>query len=172
MIELRVAKYDPSMRLETGRYLGDEWTSVSDIGGIFNGKVLTLDEYFSVEGEYVSAVVQFMQIAGVRRLTVSGLELHGCDRLPLPLREDCDRSFASIQEGQTVESPAITDIVRLALREAIWCRLFGDKAFYVHFGYDYYMYIGYDGDWDLVKQVSTSLCIEPFESPYHEQMEE
>jgi hypothetical protein len=35
----------------------------------------------------------------------------------------------------------IGEIIRRILREEFWCRLEGSKGF-VHFGWDYYMYIG------------------------------
>jgi hypothetical protein len=34
MASYRVTKYDPSKRDENGRYMGDDWTSVSDVGQI------------------------------------------------------------------------------------------------------------------------------------------
>jgi hypothetical protein len=39
---LRVTKYDPALRDERGGFTGDDWTSVSDVGGLFSGRVLTL----------------------------------------------------------------------------------------------------------------------------------
>lgn len=44
----RISKYDPQYRID-GIYQKDEWTSMSDIGNIYGGKVFTEDEYYKVE---------------------------------------------------------------------------------------------------------------------------
>ncbi|MCY1009969.1 hypothetical protein OV079_31290 [Nannocystis pusilla] len=46
-----------------------------------------------------------------------------------------------LAEGVWLEKAAIREVARLALREVLWCRLEGPE-FHVHFGYDFYMYVG------------------------------
>jgi len=36
----------------------------------------------------------------------------------------------------------LADVCRLVLREILWCKLESPNGFYIHFGYDYYMYFG------------------------------
>lgn len=55
----RIMKYDPLKRNEKGAYLEDEWTSFSDVGKVFSGVVLTLDEYQEMESKYVEAAYFF-----------------------------------------------------------------------------------------------------------------
>lgn len=59
MKEYRISKYDPQFRVN-GSYQKNEWTSISDIGKVFDDGVLTLAEYLRVENEYI----QFWGMAG------------------------------------------------------------------------------------------------------------
>jgi len=58
--------------------------------------------------------------------------------------------------------------MRMCLREAIWCKLEAEGRFYIHFGWDYYMYIGSDKSSADAIQLATSdgLFVEDFISPY------
>jgi hypothetical protein len=60
-------------------------------------------------------------------------------------------------------------VVRLALREALWCRLKGERGFYVHFGYDYYMYIGSEVLGADPPPMPPGMFAEVFDSPHHEE---
>lgn len=42
MHKYRITKYDPQYRDEQGIYIREDWTSYSDIGKTYNGKLLTL----------------------------------------------------------------------------------------------------------------------------------
>ena len=66
--EYRVTKYNPQNRDRDGRYLGTEWTSYSDIGKCFDGKVLTEQEYLKAEDAFMSAAVSFLNESGIDRL--------------------------------------------------------------------------------------------------------
>jgi hypothetical protein len=155
----RITKYDPAFRNESGSYARDEWTSVSDIGRSYRGSKFTLEEYRLMEDAYLLAVRAVMACAGVTDATVSGLEM-----------SDRNRSKAYCQlptlcEGQTVSDEALDWVVRLALREELWCRLSGDSGFYVHFGYDYYMYAGFTGPAPLAFAPPPGLFLEAHVSP-------
>ncbi len=54
-IKIPITKYNPIYRNELGHYLKDEWTSISDIGTIYNGIEFTFDEYVKVENLYVKS---------------------------------------------------------------------------------------------------------------------
>ncbi len=64
----------------------------------------------------------------------------------------------------------IENIARLILRSYFWCILRSEDIF-VHFGYDYYMYIGCKKKCcDVIKTIEkTGLFVEPFESPYNKE---
>lgn len=52
----RITKYNPKFRNELGHYQKKEWTSVSDIGKIFEGKQLTVEEYLNTENLYINSI--------------------------------------------------------------------------------------------------------------------
>ncbi len=154
MHQYRVTKYDPAYRDELGCFTGDDWTSFCDIGSVHCGSVLSLAEYKSVEDAYVESALDFMGEAGIQSLSARGVENYG--NLP----------FAPA-EGAELEGAAIASVVRSILRDEFWCRLDGDASF-VHFGYDYYMYVGVVSPCDgaIAGARNRGLFVEPFESPH------
>ena len=127
-LQYRVTKYDPAKRDASGAFLGDDWTSIADIGKPFAGVVLSEDRYLMMEQAYVQAAASFMREAGISSLAVTDLEI------PSHLSEvPEERSKLSIDE--------IEPVLRALLREKYWCRLEDAQAF-IHVGYDYYMYVG------------------------------
>ncbi len=56
---------------------------------------------------------------------------------------------------------------RLILREDMWCKFESDNVS-IHFGYDYYMYIGSNASCDsVIEQIRLNgLFVEPYRSPY------
>jgi hypothetical protein len=152
---LRVTKYDPGLRDQRGAFTEDDWTSVSDVGGIFNGRVLTLSEYLDVENRYLRVVAAFLEAAGVESLVASDVESHGARWWP--------------QEGESLSPLAVVDVVREMLRERGFCRLAGPRGVYVHVGDDYYLYVGgdVDGAAALDAVARAGLFADEFRSPYH-----
>jgi hypothetical protein len=156
MIEYRVTKYDPSLRDARGAYTADEWTSVADIGRVFGGVVLTDSEYQRVEQAYISSAIAFLREGGLNSLKVEGLENH--------------KGLALVfDEGSVISLEHVGDVIRQILREAFWCRLEGRSGF-VHFGWDYYMYIGVPHRCPSAEQLAEELGLHPeeFASPYNE----
>ena len=49
MNHLCISKYDIKYRNELGVYLRDDWTSFFDIGKVWEGELLTREEYERVE---------------------------------------------------------------------------------------------------------------------------
>ncbi len=157
MYQYRVTKYDPQFRDSSGAYKRDDWISVSDIGRTYHGIELTAERYVTVENSYIEAALAFLTEAGLTCLAIKSLEN----------TRRYNNSAISLTEGHACSLLEIADIARLNLREVIWCKLEGDDCF-LHFGYDYYMYIGVP----IVCQSSIDfasrrgLFIEPFESPH------
>ena len=146
--------------------LGVGWTSVSDIGEEHD---LTAEDYLSVEDKMVQLVMHCLEEANIERLNVSEIELTS------PVAE------AQLAEGLpdvlTELGPlTASDIpIRLAdawiranLRELIWSKLGAGERLYVHFGYDYQIYIGGpDTCEDLpIKARELGLFVDEFPSPY------
>lgn len=162
----RVTKYDPALRRADGAYGRDEWTSVSDVGSSHDGETLTCARYLAVEDAYVDSVHRFMQVVKVMCMRVVDLEITGeVAALPEPLVDEASARLHRVSDGQQVAGEQLDWVVRLALRELLWCRLEGERGFYVHFGYDYYMYIG--SDCELVPPpLPEGMYAEVHSSPY------
>ncbi len=154
MFEFRVTKYDPTFRNSTGAYTRDEWTSFRDIGQMFAGVKLTEQEYHRIEDAYAMSAVGFMQEAGVTFLSISGLENSAAQPFPFV-------------ENQFIEMACLDTVIRRVLRGECWFRLESSIAF-LHFGWDYYMYVGVIRTCPRSEALSRELglFVEPFKSPY------
>lgn len=164
----RVTKYNPIYRNELGHYKKDEWIAVSDIGDEFDGTVLTAGEYLRVENLYVNAVHEFLEYNKIDRLTVSLLEKWTMRRQRIRPSREMKRIYRSIKNNDEVGISKLPDIISLILRDVIWCRLIYNDTMFVHFGWDYYMYIG--SKHRCAKAINniekSGLFVEEFESPY------
>jgi hypothetical protein len=155
--QYRITKYDPALRDEDGAYRRDEWISRSDIGRSYNGEVLTEAGYQAVEDAYLFAVEAFLTEAGVDRLILRGVENRREDPVP-----------SWLAEGASLSVPQCVDFARMALRESVWGHLAVPGQAYVHFGYDYYMYVGVPARCPaaIAETQRRGLFVEDFRSPY------
>lgn len=167
----RITKYNPAFRNENGAYLKDEWTSISDVGESFDSKILTKEEYQEVEDAYVSTALHFVSKSGIEFLQVSYVEKRNLQKVEKKLFEDISYNPRSIRKNLLVSGKNSEDVCRLILREIIWCRLESEGKFYIHFGYDYYLYIG-SNIWSkeaIEYAEKNGLFIEEMMSPYIDQ---
>ncbi|UOR00210.1 hypothetical protein MUN81_22475 (plasmid) [Hymenobacter sp. 5317J-9] len=136
----RVTKYNPRFRNEHGHYLADEWTAIGDVGKVFAGHRLLLDEYLAVEARYAHAARLFL--AGAAHVELESVELRWLSETDEPLRALYEQVERGVRAFPVAELGAL---VALALRECLWCRLLDDtRTRAVEFGYDYYMYLGFE----------------------------
>ncbi len=167
MTDLRITKYNPINRDSSGKYIADEWTSVSDIGQTFSKKIFDVDEYLRIEKNYVNAAVQMVEEFQVSNLRIVEIEEYRAfNHLPHILVESTQYLMESFSSDIVIGKNNIQDIIRLVLRELIWCKVIGDEGFYIHFGYDYYMYIGSDRESDIKWEKLPGVFVEQFNSPY------
>jgi hypothetical protein len=154
MFEYRVTKYDPVHRDAGGHYRRDEWTMFSQVGRSFGGVRFTVEEYHRVEDAYVATALSFWRESGSPAVAVLGLSNPGGVDAP------AHRSTVK-DEG------ALADVMRRILRDEFWCRLESD-SFFLHFGWDYYMYVGVCTSCSTSHAVATEsgLFVEEFPSPY------
>jgi len=152
LIEKRVTKYNPARRDAAGRYLSEEWTSFGDIG---DG--VTLEEYQHFESMYIVTALEFIRESGLSGMRIAGLE-------------NPTNHAISFQEGTWLSIDALEEVFRLVLREHLWCRFENDSGAYVHFGRDYYMYVGVTRTSPLVilSAERRGLFVEDFQSPYRD----
>lgn len=162
MFGWRITKYNPQYRDDRGAYLKDEWICYSDIGEAFEDKIFTLAEYLKTENAYIQAILLFMEDLNVNSLRISSLEKDG--KCPKKVLVD----DIEIVNNMDVARKDIIPIIQLILRKKIWCK-FETKEMYVHFGYDYYMYIGSikrPSDSTIEKIEQMGLFVEERKSPY------
>jgi hypothetical protein len=170
MTEYRVTKYDPEKRNEDGSYGPVDWTSVSDIGRPFDGKILLESTYMTVEDAYVEAARRFLSAARVESLQVEGLEIPTRDStIALPLSLEVNELRGRLSTGARVAGADLDHAIRLNLRELAWCRLTDARRFFIHFGYDYYMYIGCELPEGNCPDMPLGVFVELFKSPYRVQ---
>lgn len=148
-MEYRVTKYDPKNRDRFGRYLRlAEWTCFSDIG-----ESVTQQEYLLTEEAYIDSAIAMLLETNCEGLFICGLEER--------------ESPVQFQEGNFVTPSELKDLFQVVLRGLVWCK-FENRSHFVHFGYDFYMYVGTPEacvqSIDLA--INRGLYVEEFQSPY------
>lgn len=103
----------------------NEWTDYTDIGKVFGGKKLTIDEYLSVEQNYIGFVIDALRINNVSSLLLAELEVY---------------EEIKWKDNQRVDVLDISEVIKDVLRNKCWCKLKTDN-FCLCFGFDFYMHI-------------------------------
>lgn len=157
--EYRVTKYNPALRGPNGEYKGHDWSMYSQIGQTFEGVVLTEQEYRRVENAYVKVALAFLSESGIAALRAIGLE----NSREQPLE---------FVEGSILPVEELPPVFGRILRAEFWCRFQADEGF-VHFGWDYYMYVGVPHRCPAAEQTASALGlhVEEFTSPYRDETE-
>jgi hypothetical protein len=169
----RVTKYNPKFRDQTGNYTraDEEWYLYSQIGSIYNGVKFSYNDYKKVEDAYVKAILYFMRDARLTMLQVVELDK---PKKKLAITKHYSKKMIqavnSIKEGELVDITAIAYIARWNLRDmnVPYRCILQSKDMFVHFGWDYYMYIGstYECKNAIVQIEELGLFVEPMKSPY------
>jgi hypothetical protein len=131
----QVTKYDPADRDEDGRYVGLQ-SSVSDHGVTEEGYVATVAA-FAAESGVTSLSIREPEIAGFVNFGLEPpIDGHGLAGLfPADLTGYHDGALVPVQVG--------LELVRAMLRDnGAWCRLEVEDRFFIHVGYDQYLYVG------------------------------
>ena len=153
MTEYRITKYNPANRIN-GVYIADEWTSISDIGKVFNGIILSQDTYLKTEKAYLDCCIELIEKAKIAIFSIKQAEYY-TENVRFP------SSISNTQE--------IRGVITACLREQCWLKIIA-KDFFIHFGYDYYMYVGSVLSKETVAETATKfgLFCEETPSPYNQ----
>jgi hypothetical protein len=131
----RVTKYDPADRNEAGHYVGPD-DVYSDRG--------------PGEAAYLASVAAFAEESGITHLTirepgVTGFVTFGVDP-PIDghgLAGLFPPDLTGYHDGAQVPMSVALELVRAMLRDSgAWCRLESEDQFFVHVGYDQYVFVG------------------------------
>ena len=164
----RVTKYNPKFRDEFGHFtLIDDWIGPSQIGETINGKEFTLDEYLRVEAAYINSVIKFMEESNIDSLRVLQLESNRLEEEKISPLYEKEFENLILKEDVVLNQDEIRLICKMVLRNFLWCNLYS-KEFFVHFGWDYYMYIGSHVNCLTAIKFATNngLFVEQCTSPY------
>ena len=165
MYYYRITKYNPNFRDEKGRYVKNDWSCFSDVGKTFEDGALTLDGYESVEVLYIEAILSFVKCMNIPYLECKDVEKD--DEIEA-VSKDESFVYKQVKNNSKVNLKNLPVLLKLILRNYLWCRLVYGEQMFVHFGYDYYMYVGVaEGCEKVIKQIEASgLFVEEFVSPY------
>lgn len=154
-----VTKYNPILRNEQGHYKKDEWTSMSDIGRIYNGRLFTYEEYIETEAKYIEAVFLTMDFFRSKKIKISHIyKFNSKPFFKKRKAENLHDSYLRFTKGYSITSKEeIEAIIKLRLRELIGeLELIVDSKSRTEilFGFDYYMYLKTNKDiTDLVPKI-------------------
>ena len=169
MFSWRITKYNPKNRDSSGNYLDkEEWTSYFDINNTISNKAYTYQQYLSIEDAYIVSIIMFMKCNKVKTLCVVALEKsHTLLEDDSYASKEMKQAYETIKNGAACDISTIAIIARLILRERIWCK-FEAKSMFVHFGWDYYMYISSARacNQSIQKIKALGLYVEEYASPY------
>jgi hypothetical protein len=153
--QFRLTKYDPAVRDGTGAYTADDWIMFSQIGDEFDGERLTLAKYLDVEARHLVVLASFIEESGTAELAAEGVENSG--------------GAFRVAEAAKLSPIEAIEAVRQMLRDEGWCRLIDDDRFYIHIGWDYYVYVGTDRPCERSVALAESVGLfvdRDFTSPY------
>lgn len=153
MKQFRVTKYNPIFRDKNGAYQKDDWTDYSDVGKCFSGYVLTAEEYYRVENNYIMMCIDVWERQGCPTVHVENVE------------NDC---FMDVPKTLN-DKAELSRIIKGILENQFWAKLVGNN-FFIHFGWDFYMYIGTKLEQSVMSNLALShhLFCDVMDSPYSE----
>jgi hypothetical protein len=163
----RITKYNPQDRNELGHYQKKDWIGIDDIGKTFDKKKLTLQKYLQVEAAYAQAIIYIMDYLNLESLTLKNFTKLKLTH-PELLNQEMLNVYNNTINDEQIDKIKVFLLTKLLLREEI-AGIFEKKEMFVHFGYDYYMYIGSSKELpqDLRNKIENlGLFVEDFESPY------
>jgi hypothetical protein len=169
----RITKYDPTNRIN-GVYEKNEWTSISEVGKVFSAEKFLLGHYLETESLYITAINLIMNENKLNTIQVMDLEKYNFDEEKAEFNsiytDEMKSVYNNVRNGDYISVYELELLSQLILREKIWCK-FQSSEMFVHFGFDYYMYIGSIKECNdsLIKIRSSGLFVENFESPYLEE---
>ena len=133
----------PILKEENYRW-SDSWTSISDVGRMFHGREFTFDDYCKTEQAYIRFLTSLFEYLHAQKIKLVHLEVYD-DYPPLPMYDQdgvLRKWHNKIFNNMSLTLEEIQYIVPLILRENAWGTVYHKRTkTYIHFGYDYYVYV-------------------------------
>jgi hypothetical protein len=162
-MDYRISHYNESNK-------STQWTSVSDVVNENNFEE-TFEEYKATENKYINILKYLLDKNGIIKMKIYELENNMVFENGI-VEKLFDKNIfdeLKIKNGNEYLVKDIVYIIRLCLREIIWCKIVWENI-YIHIGYDYYVYIGglkIDKDY-MENELKNGITIEEYKSPYLE----
>ncbi len=149
-----ITKYNPIYRDNKHAYVKDEWTSITDIGKIYDGKPFTIQEYLDVEAKYIEAIKIIMGLNNCNTLYIRKLKKHkDISYFNQETSKQLFSYYESLKNGLFITAQSLPFIMKIILRNLSWCELVNiEKKLYVRFGYDYYMFVNTKVSFEKIKK--------------------
>lgn len=147
MYKYRISKYNPLFRATNGRYLKEDWISISDIGKTFDGTQLTIESYKAIEDGYVNALHLIIGYMNIPFLSIKNFSKNSSidvlqdliKKYPGLYTEKILDTYHDSKELDNLEKDVLDSYSRLLLRENIWSEVFYQEKVKVFIKYDYLM---------------------------------
>ncbi|TLG76692.1 hypothetical protein [Culicoidibacter larvae] len=140
--EYTICKYDPQSRNEHGTYIKDEWTSVSDIGKLFDDGICTAKNYLDVENNLVAFCLGLVKKYDVHALWSFDFKFFSYADISLPFAFEINQLIKHFSDGDEIKGNNIELIIRAMLRSNSGGTLFSrNKHLVIEMGWDYYMHL-------------------------------
>ena len=119
------------------------WTSIADIGRIYNGREFTYDDYLKTEQSYINIFVSMFEYLHVKKIKLIHLTVNDIVPPQGHLYDEMLRLwYGKVYNNMSLSLEDLQYVVPLILRENIYGVLFHKRTnTYVRFGYDYYVYV-------------------------------
>ena len=122
----------------------DSWTSIYDIGRIYNGHEFTFDDYLKTEQAYINLLVSMFEYLHAQKIKLIHLEVYEINP-PISAYDKygmLKKWYKKVSNNISLSLSDIPYVVSLILRENIWGVLYHKRTkTYIRFGYDYYVYV-------------------------------
>lgn len=137
----------------------NDWTSISDIGKVWNGTILTNDIYAKIEDAYVDSIIDVLNFLEIESLKMEHIfkwknlkdDIAGEVYKDL-YTEEIFKTYNNINEEVPIYREQVGNIVRLLLREDIGGHLYCEDKIHVYIGYDLEMGIKVFKPIDSIRQ--------------------
>lgn len=120
------------------------WTSIDDIGRLYDGRKFTYNDYLKTEQAYVNLLISLFRYLHAQKIKIIQLEVY--EDLPPNTIYDKDGKlnewYNKVKNNMSLSLDNLQYIVPLILRENMWGTIYHKRTrTYIHFGYDYYVYV-------------------------------